>query len=254
MIPHRLGPPAFLPPARVPPRAALGLAAVLALAPLTLAAPARAEPVDTAPRLELSVTGEAAAQPDIAIITLGVESTAKTAAEAMQAQAEAMTAVFEAAAGLGVATTDIETAGLSLSPVYPSRSSSGYSPQEVGYRAANSVAITIRDLAGVGPALDTLVADGANRIDGVHFDLEDRAPLEEAARRAAVAQLAQRRNFYEAAAGLEIGPLLVLREGGGGMGGGPVMRMEMSAATPIAPGDVTARITLSALYALEPED
>ena len=67
-------------------------------------------------RLAFSVTGQASAAPDKAVIMVGVEAEAKSAAEAMGQQAERMTTVMQTASRAGVEAKDIETTSISLSP------------------------------------------------------------------------------------------------------------------------------------------
>ncbi len=227
---------------------ATALAASLALAS---AAPAQAEDAADNRRLAFSVTGEAAAAPDKAVIMVGVGAEARSASDAMAQQAERMTVVLQTAARAGIETGDIETTSLSLTPVYNSQKSYDGPPEVVGYRATNMVAITLHALDQVGPTLDQLVSAGADRIEGVRFELEDPSALQTQARLAAVEALRERRRFYVEDAGLPLGPMLQLQEGGGGpvMENGPMMRMTQSA-TPVAPGDITASVTLHAVYRL----
>lgn len=238
---------------RRPRHSALGMAMAACLA--LGVAPALAEDSDSSRRLAFSVTGEAAAAPDTAVIMIGVQADARTASEAMRQQAERMTIVFQTADRAGIARTDIETASLSLSPVYDSQKSYDGPPVPYGYRASNMVSITLHDINNVGETLDAFVTAGADRIEGVRFELADTSVLETEARRAAVAELEKRRQFYVEDAGMPLGDLLTLQEGGGGpvMEGGPMMRMTQSA-TPVAPGDITASVTLHAVYRLGDSD
>lgn len=224
--------------------ATVGAAIAFALS-LTPAATAE----EITPQLRFQVTGEAQAAPDMATISVGVSVEAKTAEEAMAEQAALMSAALEAAKAAGVAEKDIQTSGLSLFARY-SDSRDGQTPTIVAYRASNQVSATVRDISKVGETLDALVAAGANEIGGVSFGLQDPAAAEEAARKDALKRLAELRDFYAADGALTLGRMLRLEEVSG-QGGGPMFReqvMQSRAATPVAPGELTISVTLSASY------
>ncbi|RYZ12345.1 MAG: DUF541 domain-containing protein, partial [Alphaproteobacteria bacterium] len=72
------------------------------------------------PETTITLTGKGTVDhaPDIAMISLGVQVEAKTAAEAMTQQAEKMNGVFAAVKAAGIADRDMQTGQLSLNPVY----------------------------------------------------------------------------------------------------------------------------------------
>src|SRR5688572_24986069 len=69
----------------------------------------------------VSVEGEVRAEPDIAIVTVGVTHTAPTSQEAMDEVSRRLALVIAAVRGLGLENRDVQTTGLSLSPVYRPR-------------------------------------------------------------------------------------------------------------------------------------
>src|SRR5690606_38407329 len=87
----------------------------------------------------LSAVGEATvkAQPDLAILNIGVQSQADTAQAAQDDNNQKMQAVIDALKGAGIAAEDIRTSGLSLHPVHDERG------QITRYQANNSVVVTI---------------------------------------------------------------------------------------------------------------
>ncbi|WP_158554702.1 SIMPL domain-containing protein [Methylovirgula sp. 4M-Z18] len=166
---------------------------------------------------EISVSGEGAVfvQPDIAELDLGVLSIAKTAQEALAANAKATQSVVAALKGAGIADKDMQTSSLALQPEFPPLSPSSQStgiPAIVGYRAENSITITVRDVAQTGDLLDKATANGANSNVGIGFRVSNPAyPLDEA-RQAAVADAKHKAEIYAAAAGLKLGPLISLSD------------------------------------------
>ena len=88
--------------------------------------------------------------PDMAIVSLGVQTTGTTVAEASNANNELMTAVIAAVKAAGIEDTDIQSTSIGLSPVYaqPSRDDPNAPPTITGYRATN---YGVRAGAGFGP-------------------------------------------------------------------------------------------------------
>jgi hypothetical protein len=66
----------------------------------------------------------------------------------------------------------------------------------------------------LGPALDALVTAGANQINAISFSLRDPKPLLAAAREQAVADAIARAQTLTKAAGVTLGPILTIQEGG----------------------------------------
>lgn len=160
----------------------------------------------------LTVVGEAtrSVAPDVAELTIGVQTTSPSAAPALRENAARMLHVVQAIVALGVSQTDIETTGLSVSPLYPSFYAPLGPPQWpmvspyrqpgpsaiasevqplVGYRVSSTARAVLRDTNRSGEMLDTAVAAGANVGLGIVFRLWDdlavrRAVLEAAGREA----------------------------------------------------------------------
>lgn len=220
---------------------------ILAMAlALGLAAPALAQTA-AAPRT-LTMTGSATAKaaPDLADISAGVTSDAPTAAAALAANSASMTRIFAALDRLGVARKNVQTSNFNVSPVYASRT-----PNEAqrltGYRVNNEVHVLLEDIAKVGATLDVLVTAGANQMNGLNFSIKDPAPLLARARADAVADAKLRAQQYAAAAGVTLGPVQSLSEGGGEPPRPMYRVMAMAAATtPIAAGEesVGASVTI----------
>ena len=189
-------------------------------------------------RITVSGRAEAEAVPDIATLSIGVETEARTPGEALLENAERMTAVMKRLKDAGIDDRDLRTSQLGIWPIFAERRQ----PREtVGYRASNQLTVTIRDIDRLGTLLDQAVADGANSVSGPTFSIADPEPLLAAARDAAVKDAIAKAERMAAAAGVELGEVISISEANGGM---PIlprqMRAEaMAAATPIAPGETT---------------
>jgi len=204
----------------------------------------------------LTVTGEGriASVPDMATITLGVVHEAPTAAVALDAASAATGAVLDGLAADGVAARDIQTRDLALRPVWSNRSSTTGSPPRItGFQASNTVVVRVRDLDALGGILDRVVSRGANLFQGLSFGLQDPAPLQDRARRDAVAEAQRRARLYADAAGLTLGPVLLLNEAGTSPVPVQMLRLEaMEDAVPIAQGEVRTTASVTMVFAIGP--
>lgn len=153
--------------------------------------------------ISVSGTGRVLIDPDIADLRLGVSIEKPTVKEARETNATAMAAVIDAIRKLGVAERDIQTATISLQPVYDYRTD-GEQPRLIGYNLTNAVAVTIRDLDVVGDAIDAALEAGATTLDGVMFRVEDQAAAEKQAREAAMAEAEAKAQTLAVAANVSI--------------------------------------------------
>lgn len=203
-------------------------------------------------RLTVTGQGEARVAPDLATVQLGVTTQAETAAEAMRENSALQGAVIDALKAAGVAEKDIQTSGLNLNPVM--EYGENRSPRINGYQASNMVAIRVTEMASLGIVLDAIVDAGANEINGISFGREDAAEVEDEARRAAVADARHKAEVLAEAAGLTLGPVLLLRDNPASPGPRPMMRMAADAAAsesvPVQAGELSMAAMVEMEYAL----
>ncbi len=228
-------------------------AATVVAATLLLAAPALAE--NGLPPM-ISVTGEATVSvaPDLAQIDGGVTSEARTAREASEANNAAMGKVLQALKSAGIAEKDTQTSRLSLQPQSAPNRVSGPAVI-VGYRASNRVTIRMHDVTKVATVIDTLVGAGANDIGGISFMVSNASKLLDEAREQAVADARRKAEIYAKAAGVTLGaPLSISEEDNAApMPYRNKMVVGMAAATaPVAQGEETLQVTVSASWAIKP--
>jgi len=203
--------------------------------------------------LRLSATGETHAAPDIAIISIGVEINAPTAAQALRQNASQMSATIAALKAQGVASKDIQTSGINLNAQYVFHDNQ---PRTLtGYQASNTVTVTVRDLPRLGGTVDAVVAAGANQINGVSFGLSDPQTAEDEARRTAVKALQAKAALYADATGYHLARLVSLADSGGEAAPvRPAMMKVFSRAavapTPTEAGELDVTATVSAVYEL----
>ena len=205
------------------------------------------------PHLDVSATGVSNIAPDQATVSAGVVQQGKTAREAMIGNATLMTTVFEELEAAGIPKNNITTSQLSLQPQYNYRNQS--KPTVIGYEARNMVTVKSDDIDGVGPMLDALVRAGVNNINQVRFSVKDPKAARDQARENAIKDARAKAENMASAAGVKLGALLSINEGGGANFPQPVSlqaaRVEFSESTPVSAGEQSIRVTVHLSYALE---
>ena len=251
-----------------------------------VAAPVAAQPAATpaitlgpnSAILSISTEGQSRRAPDLATFSAGVVTQADSASQALADNSRRMDAVVAALKRAGIADRDIQTSAISLSPRYSNpeleaqlrarQTGQAYvppvstTPKIVGYEARNTVNVRVRKLGEMGKIIDTLVSQGANDINGPNFTLEEQGGAMDEARAEAVATGRQRAQLYARAAGLRVGRILSISEGGGYY---PVQqtfyRGERDGAPPppppapptvVAPGELTLGVKVSMQFELVP--
>lgn len=208
----------------------------------------------------LTVTGEgvASAQPDMAVVSVGVVTQATRAHDAMAQNSKSMGEVIAAVKEARIEARDIETSQISLRPQYsyPGQGSRE-APRLVGYEATNNISVRVRDLAKLGSVLDRLVTVGANQIRSVELTVSEPGPLRDTARTAATKDAMRKANLLAEAAGVRIVRLFSLVED---VQEGPrplAMRMQAEAAVarpvPIEAGEQEIRTRVTAVFEIAPK-
>ncbi|MEA9564766.1 MULTISPECIES: SIMPL domain-containing protein [Xanthomonas] len=205
--------------------------------------------------LNVSAEAEAKRVPDIATLSAGVVTQAADSNAAMRQNAEQMSKVMAAVKAAGIADKDVQTSGINLSPQYTYKENEA--PKIIGYQASNTVSLKVRDISKLGKVLDTLVAQGANDINGPSFSVDQPEAAYDEARVAALKKAQARAETYAKSLGLKVRRIVSISEGRSG--GGVVRPMMMAASmrsakaemdTQVAPGESTLSITLEATFEL----
>ncbi len=247
------------------------LLSALALAAVVVPAGAQAHEPGSGPvvaagstLLSLSAEGRSTRKPDLALFTAGVASAGKTAGEALAANSADMNRVIAALKRAGIADRDIQTSNLSLNPVYqpqiqrPDGRMEPEQPRIIGYQVSNTVNVRQRNLAEFGKVIDTLVAAGANQVNGPGFQMDNADEAMDEARVEAMTKARARANLYARAAGLKVVRVLSISESGGYVPQPQVMytRATMAdmagAPTPVAAGEVAMSANVTVLFELAP--
>lgn len=170
--------------------------------------PAQAPQVPT-----LSVTGTASTRvtPDLALVTLGVQTRGPDVGEAVDENNRRVAEVMGALREMGIAETDIATAmfRVSTQPLYDGR---GQLTGEVHYWVDNLVSLRVRQLDKLGQILQAALDRGANTVQSVAFTVEDPDDELDAARLLAMQDARRQAEQLAQAAGVELGEVLTVSE------------------------------------------
>ncbi len=207
------------------------------------------------PETTITLTGKGTVDhaPDVAMINVGVQVEAKTAADAMTQQAEQMNGVFAAVKTAGIADRDMQTGNLSLNPVYEYPNNAR--PRLTGYQASNQLTIKVRKLDTLGKTMDAVVKGGGNTINGVSFSIDQPDKLQSDARIEAIKDASSKAELYAQAVGYKVKRIVTINEQEFYPQPAPIM-MQMrnqdmaAAATPIAAGEVSLTQTVSVVFEL----
>ena len=196
-------------------------------------------------------TGEVRGVPDTLTADVGVEVVAPDVTAAMNQASERQQAVIDQLAARGIDAKDISTTTVNLQPQY------GENSVITGYRAGNSISVTLRELDAASETLATIVTAGGNatRINSVSYSIDDDSTLVSDARARAFNDARSRAEQYAELSGLSLGNVLSISEAPGGSVPLPPVPMAegaMAAAVPVPlqPGEQTVSFSVTAVWEL----
>jgi uncharacterized protein len=187
--------------------------------------------------IEVSGSGRVEIAPDEAVVQLSIITEAKTATEAVAANAKSTQAVVDAVSAQP--NHGVTTSGLGVSPVTRYDQNTQITTI-VGFRATNGVSVKTK-VGYAGQVYDAGIRAGANQSSGIDFRLQNEGPYRQEALRLAVEDAAEQAKTVAKAANVELmGAETIAIDAGGG-------RFYLRAAalgtdapqTPVIPGDLT---------------
>lgn len=198
-------------------------------------------------------SGTVDVSPDSASVIIGVDVALPTLAEAQSEATATMEAIIAAIQARDIPEEAIQTATFSVNPIREYDQVTGVPGAVTSFQVTNQVGVDTHDLDDLGALLDDAVAAGANSIYGITFYLEDPAEANSDARRLAFEDARTRATELAENAGLSLGSIIAIQEGGGSSvpfydaasargqaGGGP----------PIAPGVTSISVAVDVVFGL----
>jgi uncharacterized protein YggE len=203
--------------------------------------------------ITVSGTGQVYITPDVAYITIGVQSQAAKVTDVLNENNAQAKAISDALQGLGVDPKDIQTSAFNI---YPNQNFSPEGkPLDTYYVVQNSVYITVRDLNQMGAILDAVVRSGANTVNSISFDVLDKTAALSEARTKAIENARQTADELAAAAGVTLGPLQTLNIYSSG-GAVPVYDIKgtggrEAGSVPVSTGQLIISVDASLIYEIK---
>ena len=201
-------------------------------------------------RITVTGTGTVTGIPNQLVLSMGVQVSGGSVSSALAQANQATDRVTAALKELGVASSDIQTAGLSIYPSYSDRSQ-----VPTGYQVTESLTATLRQLDKAGQQIQAAADAGGNAItvSNVSLNLTDDGPLLAIARANAMKDARAKAEQFATAAGEQLGQIISITPVGGSS---PPMLNQMasvsagSATVPISPGSQQVSVSVTVVYAV----
>jgi len=235
------------------------LSAVLLSACGNLAAQPVVAQGETPIQRTLNVTGKGKATliPEIAYVSIGVHTEDENASQAVSANNQQSQKVADALKAFEIDPADVQTSNFSIYPQQQYDNEGKF--QGIKYVVDNTVFVTLRDIDQLGDLLDAAVRAGANSINSVQFDVEDREAALSEARAAAVDDAKKQAQELAKAAGVTLGQVQNINSYGGGtpiplydykggFGGGAAVA---ESSVPVSPGQMVLTVEVNMVYEIE---
>jgi len=149
--------------------------------------------------------GEVYITPDIAYINVGIHTEADDVTTALNDNNTQAKSVSDTLEGLGVEAKDIQTTSFNVSPM--STYGTDGTVTKRYYSVDNSVYVTVRDLNSLGKLLDAVVKSGANSINGITFDIQNKDAANAQARDLAIQKAKAEATEIAKSAGVTLGDI-----------------------------------------------
>ncbi|ABS67827.1 protein of unknown function DUF541 [Xanthobacter versatilis] len=174
--------------------AALAVLMVFVAAASAAGAQSAARADASVPLANVEVRGSATVSlvPDMAIVSLAVVTRAEKAPAALDQNSAEAARLIAFCKESGIDGALIRYGPVRVTPRFRTANDGRGAVQEDGYEASNMIRVKLADLSKVGAFVRDAIDHGANRVNGVEFNIADRDTASETARAAAFAD-AQRK-------------------------------------------------------------
>ena len=170
-------------------------------------------PIGASPQggIQVSGYGSASADPDIAIVSLGVEAVRPTVTLARNDAAQALARIVNELQAAGVPVDDIRTTRFSIYPRYDYIDNR---QQLQGFQITNTLSVTLRDLDNAASIIDRAIAAGGDlsRVNNISFSIDNPEELQRQARIAAIKDAIAKADLYATQLGVTRGTLISISE------------------------------------------
>jgi len=155
--------------------------------------------------IRISGEGTVRVEPDQATVRFGVVTQDDDPEVAREENAAAASRAMNAIRELGIADRKMRMETLRLQPRREyNRQTRSY--EERGFEAVRQVVVEVDDLEQLPTLITRIVQRGANRLDGINYDVADREAVRQEALRAAAQQARAKAQLLAEALGAQVGP------------------------------------------------
>ncbi|HUO51980.1 MAG TPA: SIMPL domain-containing protein [Gemmatimonadaceae bacterium] len=204
--------------------------------------------IETSARREISIA------PDRASIVLAVETRAPSAGVAAQANARAQRGVLDTLRAIGIAPSQIATAGFTVQENWEPTPKGGM--ERNGFVARNAITVKLTQLDRAGAVIDAALARGATNVSDIQFSATNTADAQRAALADAAAQAKADAATLAKALGGTLGPLITATTRGDAQQPSQyywaVRGVKSQSTTPIEPSDITVSAYVLARWVFVP--
>ncbi|MFZ2803700.1 MAG: SIMPL domain-containing protein [Patescibacteria group bacterium] len=156
--------------------------------------------------------GKVTAQPDLAMVDLGVTTQGAAVKDAQTQNTQKMNAIIAALKAMSIADADIQTSNYSISPNYDYTNGT---QKLTGYTISQEVTVKVRNLDSLGDVLSQAGNLGANQVNGVSFTIDDPTSIQAQARDKALADARTKAEDVAKTLGLTIVKAVTFSESSG---------------------------------------
>jgi uncharacterized protein YggE len=178
--------------------------------------------------IAISGEGKVTAVPDIATVSIGLQTQKAKVSDAQAENTKKMNAIITKLQELGIAKADLQTSSYNIWPQYDYVN--GTQVQH-GFMVSQSVDVKIRKLDAVGDVLAAAGTLGANQVGGVNFTIDDPEKIRQEARLKALEAAKVKAKALADAAGVKLGKVVGFSESVSGGGPMPIFYAKADAAS-----------------------
>lgn len=195
--------------------------------------------------------GIVSAQPDKALITLGVITESKNLNEAQQTNSTTMRKVINSLIQLGIPNENIKTVQYTIETLYDYQDGKQLLR---GYRVTHMIQVTLSEIALTGRVVDVAVNNGANSVTNIQFSLAHPEIYYNQALALAIRNAQQKAYTISQTLGVRVNlQPTIIRETSQGtvpFTPSPVAFAKMEA-TPIEPGQLQVKASITAQFSMD---
>jgi uncharacterized protein len=197
--------------------------------------------------------------PDVAVLTLGIESQETSVSVAQANASAAMDKVLQALKAQGIADKDIQTQYFSINQV----TNWNNNKEEVtGYRVTNTLTVKVHAVDKAGQVIDAVVAAGGDltRVNGINFTIDEPADYYVQARALAITHATDKAKEMAKKAGFSLGKVTYINESSSNyniqyrnyaMGDSAMAVPTITVATPVSVGQLEITATVQIAYEIK---